>query len=158
MFYQIRYVGRDIEKPRFLNLTASDVAFTLITSIRLLSVKLPGWDLAQVQNELNLEEILTWLIEDLGLVVEKRRSGRRRNSNHAAAEIAEDPLARLWRLLHNAKELVQIQLRRAVQAYNTEGEISPYMFGDLDESLWFDLVAEAAWGGMGDDPMTINVM
>ncbi|CEJ89452.1 hypothetical protein VHEMI05294 [[Torrubiella] hemipterigena] len=155
MFYQIRYAGRDLEKPRFLNLTASDVAFTLITSIKLLSVRLPGWELPQVKKELNLEEILSWLIEDLGLVVQKRQGGRRMSS--APAPIAEDPLVRLWRLLHNAKELVQIQLRRAVQNYGTEGEISPYMFGDLDESMWFDLMNEAAWG-MGDESMPINVM
>lgn len=147
-FFRVRSVGRDIERPRFVNLTASDIAYTIITGIKLLAVRLPGWDPAEISKELALSDMIDWLATDLGLVIERRKGGRVPGQPIA---IAEDPLERLWRLLKNARELVELQLKRTAQGLSTEGEMSPYLLGDLDESLWFDLVAEGGNWAMNDE-------
>lgn len=151
-FFRVRSSERDIDKPRFINLSASDLAYTIITGIKLLSVKLPGWNATEIGKELGMEKMIDWMVTDLGTVIE-----RRKDTSGTAAHVAEDPLVRLWKLLNNAKELVELLLQRSAAA--TEGQLSPYLMTDLDESLWFELVAEGggAWG-INDDVSAMPVM
>ncbi len=146
-FFNVREQHRSIEAPRFLFLTASDIAYTIITSIKLLMLRLPGWNVKQIGGHMGLNNMLEWQISDLSLVVAKRKSGRM--TTEKAVAIAEDPFERLLRLLKNAQELTSLQIQHG----GMEGGTSQYLAGDLDESLWFDIVNETAWN-MNDEIMS----
>ena len=105
-FFKVRFAESELEKPRFLTLIASDLAYTFITGIKLLTLRVPGWNLDHIGKELALDKILGRQIQDLGDIIAKRRSGL------LSADKAglEDPLERLLRLLRTAQELVALQL------------------------------------------------
>lgn len=156
-FFRARYLHRDIDKPRYINLTTSDIAYGLITSIKLLALQLPGWDPRQVASELTLTHALHWQINDLTLIIQKRKSDPVVNGK--AVAIAEDPWERLLRLLFNARELVSLQcqsgdMAASVAAVTTGAPpASQALLGELDESVWFDIVSETAWN-MNDEIMS----
>lgn len=163
-FFRARFVHRDIDKPRYINLTASDVAYSLITSIKLLTLQLPNWDPKHVAAELTITHMLHWQINDLALIIEKRRSettaGAGAGAGGKVAPIAEDPWERLLRLLFNARELVNLQCHAGDMnaAHPLPGIPGPpgssqTLLGELDESVWFDIVNETAWG-MNDEIMS----
>ncbi|KAM3561191.1 hypothetical protein ARSEF4850_003326 [Beauveria asiatica] len=160
-FFRARFLHRDIDKPRYVNLTTSDVAYSLITSIKLLTLRLPGWDPKQVAAELTITHMLHWQINDLALIIEKRRS---EPTAGGAPPIAEDPFERLLRLLFNARELVNLQCHSGdMQAAAAAAAAMPgipgppgssqTLLGELDESVWFDIVNETAWN-MNDEIMS----
>ncbi|OAA82639.1 hypothetical protein LEL_02184 [Akanthomyces lecanii RCEF 1005] len=66
------YHDTDIDKPQYVNLMTSDVAYSLITSIKLLTLQLPGWDPKHVASELTITHMLHWQMNDLALIIEKR--------------------------------------------------------------------------------------
>ncbi len=146
-FFDVREKCRSIETPRFLFLTASEIAYTIITSIKLLMLRLPGWNIKQIGAQLGLSHMLEFLISDLSIVVARRKEGRM--TTEKAVGIAEDPFERLLRLLKNAQELTSLQIQHG----EMEGDTSQYLSGDLDESLWFDIVNETAWN-MNDEIMS----
>lgn len=163
-FFRARFLHRDIDKPRYVNLTTSDVAYSLITSIKLLTLRLPGWDPKQVAAELTITHMLHWQINDLALIIEKRRSEPTAAAAGGAPPIAEDPFERLLRLLFNARELVNLQCHSgdaqaaAAAAAAMPGIPGPpgssqTLLGELDESVWFDIVNETAWN-MNDEIMS----
>ncbi|KGQ12688.1 hypothetical protein BBAD15_g1564 [Beauveria bassiana D1-5] len=163
-FFRARFLHRDIDKPRYVNLTTSDVAYSLITSIKLLTLRLPGWDPKQVAAELTITHMLHWQINDLALIIEKRRSEPTAAAAGGAPPIAEDPFKRLLRLLFNARELVNLQCHSgdaqaaAAAAAAMPGIPGPpgssqTLLGELDESVWFDIVNETAWN-MNDEIMS----
>ncbi|KAJ6780710.1 hypothetical protein PWT90_02318 [Aphanocladium album] len=158
-FFRARFLNRDIDKPRYVNLTTSDVAYSLITSIKLLTLQLPGWDPKHIAAELTITHMLHWQINDLALIIEKRRS-EPTASGGKVAPIAEDPWERLLRLLFNARELVNLQchsgdMNPAPPLPGIPGPpgSSQTLLGELDESVWFDIVNETAWG-MNDEIMS----
>ena len=64
------------EGMRFPPLCSSDVAFTMILCMRLLSIHhLPGWDIAHVKNKVRLSHALGNLESELAFVKEKRAAG-----------------------------------------------------------------------------------
>lgn len=96
---------------------------------------------------MGLTNMLEWQISDLSIVVTKRKAGRM--TTEKAVAIAEDPFERLLRLLKNALELTSLQIQHGAM----EGNTSQYLAGELDESLWFDIVNETAWN-MNDEIMS----
>lgn len=160
-FFRARFLNRDIDRPKYVNLTASDVAYSLITSIKLLALQLPGWDPKHIASELTINHMLQWQINDLGLIIQKRRPDPAAGGK--VAPIAEDPWERLLRLLFNARELVSLQchagnLSAAAAAAAAAGGNMPLgssqaLLGELDESVWFDIVNETAWN-MNDEIMS----
>lgn len=151
-FFQIRLTIRDVEQPRFLGLTASDLAYTIITAIKLLMVRLPGWNASQIVNEMGLFEVLEHQIKDLGDLVAIRK--RNALSSEEACSSVQDPLDRLHRLLKNARELVEFQLQKREGADllgdNSGGMGAQSLVGDLDDDLWQDFVNDTAWNINGD--------
>ncbi|XWW96968.1 hypothetical protein V2A60_004948 [Cordyceps javanica] len=178
-FFRNRFLHRDIDKPRYVNLTTSDIAYSLITSIKLLTLQLPGWDPKHVASELTITHMIHWQINDLALIIEKRRgepspAGGGGGSGSGGgggppgagkiAPIAEDPWERLLRLLYNARDLVNLQCHSgdmnaaAAAAAALPGMPGPpgssaNLLGELDESVWFDIVNETAWN-MNDEIMS----
>ncbi|EGX96847.1 hypothetical protein CCM_01505 [Cordyceps militaris CM01] len=167
-FFRNRFLHRDIDKPRYVNLTTSDIAYSLITSIKLMMLRLPGWDPKHVASELTITHMLHWQINDLALIIEKRRgepaTAGPGGGPGKVAPIAEDPWERLLRLLFNARELVNLQCHSgdmsaaAAAAAAMPGIPGPpgssqTLLGELDESVWFDIVNETAWN-MNDEIMS----
>lgn len=147
-FFKVRFAASELEKPRFLTLIASDLAYTFITGIKLLTLRVPGWNLDHIGKELALDKILGRQIQDLGDIIAKRKSGLLSTDKAGL----EDPLERLLRLLRTAQELVALQLSGV-----TAHEIAHEIVHEMNSSMWQDLVndsvAAAAWGGATDTPV-----
>jgi hypothetical protein len=152
----------DREQRHFLGLNASDLAYSIITGIKLLLVRVPGWDPRYIVSELQIREILDQEIRNVGEVVARRKCGR-------WAE--EDPLGRMHQLLKYGRDLVDLQMQKLITelgASNSNGasvSLSPpvvvnkgdggqgwLMAGieDLDDDLWQSFMNDTAWNLNGD--------
>lgn len=147
-FFKVRFAASELEQPRFLTLIASDLAYTIITGIKLLTLRVPGWNLEHIGKELALDKILGRQIQDLADIILKRKSGLL----SADRSGLEDPLERLLRLLKTAQELVALQLS-GVSAQ----EIAHEIVQEMNSGMWQDLVNDSAvWTGAGE-PALMNV-
>lgn len=139
-FFDHRFATREMDPPNFICLTASDFAYTVITSIRLLTLRLPGWDNAQVSADLSLGKAIDLQIQDLATVLSMRRKGM-----YAHGE-QEDPLERLQRLLVTVRQVVAVELESREQcAGEDQPDLMQGLVGDLDEEFWRGLVSDTVW-------------
>ncbi|RFU79981.1 trna processing endoribonuclease trz1 [Trichoderma arundinaceum] len=157
----------DTERRHFLGLNASDLAYSIITGIKLLLVRLPGWDPQYIVSELGVREMLDEEVRDVGEIVARRENGR---------WTEEDPLGRMHKLLKYGRDLVDFQLQKLkmeVEAGGSSGEsvsLSPpvvvnkgegaqawMMMGmeDLDDDLWQSFMNDTALGLSGE-PMVMD--
>ncbi|PHH66102.1 hypothetical protein CDD81_165 [Ophiocordyceps australis] len=140
-FFNVRFAQSELERPRFLTLIASDLAYTFITGIKLLTVRVPGWNLDHIGKELALDKILTRQITDLEDMIAKRKNGLL----HTDRSALEDPLERLLRLLRTANELVALQLT----GVSTQ-EIAHEIVSEMNSGVWQDLVNDTAWAASNE--------
>ncbi|KAL7950482.1 hypothetical protein V8C42DRAFT_306649 [Trichoderma barbatum] len=156
----------DTEERHFLGLNASDLAYAIITGIKLLLVRLPGWDPLYIVSELRVREMLDQEIRDLGMIVARRES-------HRWAE--EDPLGRMHKLLKCGRDLIDLQLRKLkmemdvgsssdstslsspATVHKGEGGQAWMMMGigDLDDDLWQSFMNDTALG-LNGEPMVMD--
>lgn len=155
----------DTEERHFLGLNASDLAYSIITGIKMLLVRLPGWDPRYIVSELRIREMLDQEIRDVGAVVARRESDR-------WAE--EDPLGRMHKLLKYGRDLIDLQLQKlktemAVGSSSDSTTVSPpvvankgeggqwMMMGieDLDDDLWQSFMNDTAWS-LNGEPMVMD--
>lgn len=133
-FFEIRFAEPEVEKPHFLIIMASDLAYTLITGIKLLTLQLPGWDLPSITQKLDMVRIFGKQIDHITDVIVKRRSGL---LSPDRCDDIEDPLERLVRLMRTAQELVNMHV---------SGE-SPLTMADCTGSVPLrDTASDAPWG------------
>lgn len=132
-FFEVRFAEPEIEKPRFLCIIASDLAYTLITGIKLLTLQLPGWDAASITKELDMVVIFGKQIDHLMEIIAKRRSGLLSPDRCGI----EDPLERLVRLMRTAQELVSMHIN---------GGSPLQMVDDMGAVAWRDIMNEVPWG------------
>lgn len=152
------------ERRHFLGLNASDLAYAIITGIKLLLVRLPGWDPRFIVAELGVREMLEHEIADVGEVVARRDSDRWPE---------EDPLGRMHKLLKYGRDLVDLQLQKLMletepgsSSDSASASVSPpavvgkdggggggagqgwMMMGmeDLDDDLWQSFMNDTALG------------
>ncbi|GAO18402.1 hypothetical protein UVI_02046700 [Ustilaginoidea virens] len=131
--FTVRFAAPEIEKPRFLCIIASDLAYTIITGIKLLTLRLPGWDLNTVTQKLDLVTVLGKVIDQMLKVITKRKSGL---LSPDRCDI-EDPLERLVRLMKTARELVSMHTSCA----------SPLtMLDNMSNVAWREFMGDVAWG------------
>jgi len=151
-FFKVRFAGSELERPRFLTLIASDVAYTFITGVKLLALRVPGWNLEHIGKELALDKMLGQQIQDLSEIIDKRKSGLLSTADKAGLE---DPLERLVRLLRTAQELVALQLSGV-----TAQEIAQEIVSEMNSSMWQDLVNDStsgtAWAGAADSAAMLS--
>jgi hypothetical protein len=148
------------EERNFLGIHASDLAYAIITGIKLLLVRIPDWDPRYIVSELGIREMLDKEIEHVGFVVARRKSDRWPE---------EDPMDRMHKLLMYGRDLVCMQIqqvtaemeagsddsgRHALVASSTpaianKGETGqPWMMAgmeDLDDDLWQNFMNDTAW-------------
>ncbi|TWU73680.1 hypothetical protein ED733_004454 [Metarhizium rileyi] len=132
-FFEVRFAFPEIEKPHFLCIIVSDLAYTLITGIKLLTLQLPGWDVASITKELDMVVIFGKQIDHVMEIIVKRRSGLLSPDRCGV----EDPLERLLRLMRTAQELVSMHIH---------GGSPLQMVDNMDTVAWRDIMSEAPWG------------
>ncbi|KOS17646.1 hypothetical protein ESCO_002476 [Escovopsis weberi] len=166
-FFDARVGHRCFEKPRFLMIVASDLAYAIITAMKLLMVSVPTWNPRQIVAELALYELLESHIQELGDLVARRRgklhSGGARGAGAGAGPAGaaegpprEDPMDRLRRLLKNGKELVDLQLQKMESAEVMGYEGERWMTDDLGEEMWANFMTDTAWN-VNWDPMLMEM-
>jgi hypothetical protein len=130
-----------------------------------MTLRVPGWDLQLVRKQLAFSDIVERQIHELNFMVQLRRSGKfsaegAASSRYIAATArgcggggssAEDPFARLSRLLKCLKGLMQRELDRFDDNKDLpeENPLPPNqtraMVETLDSEFWHELFAEPAW-------------
>ncbi|KAI6781088.1 Transcriptional regulator-like protein [Emericellopsis cladophorae] len=139
----------DLDNPQFLCLSGSDVSYALIVGIRLSTLRLPGWNLEQIEQELRFGAIMDAAIEHLSLVVERRRTGV--FSVAARSDGRADPFTGLLRLCQRMSVHVREEMRRAAEDYRMgsaavdDGGLTA---GGLGDGFWRAMMGQsgAVWG------------
>lgn len=136
-FFEIRFAKPEVEGPQFLIIMASDMAYTLITGIKLLTLELPGWDLHSIIQKLDMLTIFDRQISHINDVIDQRRSGLLSPDRCAI----EDPLERLVRLMRTAQGLVSMHLSggSALRMGDGMGD------GTGDNGAWRQVVGGTPW-------------
>ncbi|KAG6013597.1 hypothetical protein E4U43_007209 [Claviceps pusilla] len=136
-FFEIRFAKPEVEGPQFLIIMASDMAYTLITGIKLLTLELPGWDLHSIIQKLDMLTIFDRQISHINDVIDQRRSGLLSPDRCAI----EDPLERLVRLMRTAQGLVSMHLNggSALRMGDGMGD------GTGDNGAWRQVVGGTPW-------------
>ncbi|KAG6001769.1 hypothetical protein E4U21_003814 [Claviceps maximensis] len=136
-FFEIRFAKPEVEGPQFLVIIASDMAYTLITGIKLLTLELPGWDLHSIIQKLDMLTIFDKQINHINDVIVQRRSGLLSPDRRAI----EDPLERVVRLMRTAQGLVSMHLSGG----------SPLRTGDNmgGDVAWREAAGGASWDSEG---------
>ncbi|PTB64338.1 hypothetical protein BBK36DRAFT_1136075 [Trichoderma citrinoviride] len=162
---------KETEQRHFLGLTALDLAYAIVTGIKMLLVRVPGWDPQSIVSELGIREIVDQEIEAVAAVVARRKSGR--------WEGEEDPLGRMHKLLQYGRDLIDLQLQKlrmeegvgsggsggadaasvatpaVANKEGAGGQQGWMMMGmeDLDDDLWQSFMNETAWSLSGEPMM-----
>lgn len=148
----------EFDNPRFLCLHGSDVSYALITGIRLVTLRLPGWDLEHIERELNFRDIMDKVIIHLTGLADRRRRGSL--SSALGSDGTGDPLSGLARLCIGMRELIKVEMARAVEESKEGGSNPPPAFdpmqilgdggGDFGDLYWREFVNDAFWMGSVD--------
>lgn len=157
----------EAQQPRFLCMRGLDVTYALLTAGRLMTLKLPGWDLDQIERELKFWEIMDWLIDFLRLMTTARKEG---SAAYEAVSVpapidqgamTEDSLERLLRVATGLKTVLTQEIARIKQDNNMAAGIwypspegaaaeMPAQEGDYDGELWKDMIDDYQWDMVGE--------
>lgn len=170
-FFDVRcQKNSEVQHPRYLCMRGLDVTYALLTAGRLVTLKLPGWDLDQVERELGFWGIMDWLTDFLQSLTTARREmgvGYDSESATTAAAAAADPgavtedsLERLLRVATGLKMVLRQEISRAKQDNRAanggwypspDGEAGkPAQDGDYGGELWKDMVDDYQWDMVGE--------
>ncbi|KAF7563776.1 hypothetical protein G7046_g295 [Stylonectria norvegica] len=160
-FFDIRFSRRELERPRFICLSASDFAFALITGLKLLTLQLPGWNLAHIHAELDMCAIMDGQIRDLMLIIMRRKQGAFPGAT-AGAVPREDPFERLLRQLKTLRDLAKLELERLNTGTGMDFAAFPNfsqdeLMGDLDSEFWQGIGSDNV-GSIVGDPAILDSM
>ncbi|KAF7537185.1 hypothetical protein G7Z17_g12894 [Cylindrodendrum hubeiense] len=150
-FFNIRFATRELDRPRFLCLSASDFVFTIITGLRLLTLQLPGWNLTQIQSELNMIDAMDSQIQDLVVIIGRRKQGLYLSS--ATSTPPEDPFERLLRQLKTLRDLVKLELDRQNAGHSEVPAVDftqDLLIGGLESDFWQSAGVVDVWNVVGD--------
>lgn len=142
-FLTNRYLTSGVDVPNFICLAASDVAYGLIVGIRLVTLRLPGWNLEHIVTEMRLGEKIDHQILELVETVARRRCGVFPLTGAAAmplpleGEAQEDPFERWVCLLRNVRELLRTEEERKKES-NPEGDAVEVVQMANTEEIWWE--------------------
>ncbi|KAH7328495.1 hypothetical protein B0I35DRAFT_417555 [Stachybotrys elegans] len=134
-FFTNRCVTRDIQRPRFLCLSSAEVAYSVLTGLKLLFARVPGWDSEAAARQLRLDRHVGYIAEDTQLVVLQRRNGL----FSRIASGVDEPLNNIIRLAVRVRELLRIEAeeRRMLETQR--------LFDDLTGPCWHDVAYNQAF-------------
>lgn len=144
------------DDPRFVCMSAFDIMYCFMTCLRLATLQVPGWDLALVRKELDLDSLVERQTRYLKMISERRKrrqvSGGGNKDAQAAVAVAaarEDPYDGLSRKLHH---MIAV-LRSELDTYSTSNSTPMDMavtsledgtqdvVQDMDASFWHYFLA-----------------
>ncbi|KAK5664177.1 hypothetical protein OQA88_393 [Cercophora sp. LCS_1] len=76
-FLENRFAADIGEYPRFICMSTFDFIFSFLTALKLITLRLPGWDLNDVRQELEFDKFVERQVRDMEFMVERRRKRRR---------------------------------------------------------------------------------
>jgi hypothetical protein len=184
-YLTVRFASLELEMPRFLCLTAADVAYVLLTGLKLLGLRLPGWEAGHISAEMRLGDMVDRQVEELTVLTARRRGdtiGVVRNQMFLAesflgkAGAVADPLDRLLKLLLNVRQVLAVWLKNssaaaaaasasaaaaaAASASSVDvatGDFQMQDFGsmEMDDDFWQELLNDKMWS-VNDFPMDMG--
>ncbi|KAK4123769.1 hypothetical protein N657DRAFT_573578 [Parathielavia appendiculata] len=156
-FMKNRFSEEIGDYPRFVCVSSFDLTYVFLTMLRLVTLQVPGWDLAVVAKELPFNDFTTWLIHRMEYTVERRK----RKSKPSVASDADvlvgwqeddfgDPYLKLTRKLRNVRDSLNLigfdndyatsQVARVCNpAPMTVADATQDLMQDLGAGLWQDV-------------------
>jgi hypothetical protein len=147
-FLTVRFAVHNTEGPRFLCLSSSDLAYVIITGMKLLTLRLPGWNLEHIAKELRLGQLVQHQIEELEEDIRLRNSLD--STKLPSAMGINDPWERTLRLLMNVRDLLHNELEKANPAAEDYGDMTQGLLTEVSEAFWQDVIDESMWNMDGD--------
>ncbi|KAK4044033.1 hypothetical protein C8A01DRAFT_12582 [Parachaetomium inaequale] len=156
-FMSQRFSNEAQDFPRYICPTSLDLTYVFITMLKLVTLQVPGWDLARVREELQFDECMSRLMKRMEYMTEKRK--RKRQGGVAVEgeeDEAEDPYAKLARKIRNVHGLLhvsgfdsdyatsQVAARVCAPAPMTLADATQDLMQDLGGGLWQDATSSVA--------------
>lgn len=110
-FFDIRFAHRELERPRFLCLSASDYVYALITGLKLMMLQLPGWNHAHLQGEIDMVEVMDQQSRDMVIIIAQRKQGLFPDAP-PLPNLAEDPFESMLYRLGMLRDSTKQELER----------------------------------------------
>ncbi|KAL1852818.1 hypothetical protein Daus18300_012062 [Diaporthe australafricana] len=115
-----------VDRPRQTCLASFDYTYAMLTSLKLSTLSLPGWDLGLVRRELDAAKFLDMQIHEVRFLLEKRSRGAwRPGGRHrgvrrdaATATATLDPLEALYKRLMELSVPLRAELAAAMERQN----------------------------------------
>ncbi|KAJ0107627.1 hypothetical protein J7T55_007818 [Diaporthe amygdali] len=107
-----------VDRPRQTCLASFDYTYAMLTSLKLSTLALPGWDLGLVRRELDAAKFLDMQIHEVKWLLEKRSRGAWRADGkgaRASLRATLDPLETLYKRLMELRVPLRAELAAAVE-------------------------------------------
>jgi hypothetical protein len=159
VFFMRLGIWDDFDDPKFLCLHASDLSYALLIGVRLVTLRLPGWNLEQIERELSFGQVMDSLVAHLSGLVERRRNGVVSSAlKEGGALPAEDHLTGLTKLCAGLRLRIKTEMAGAMAAFKEEPGLEAAqataamqgLMGDMGAQYWGDVMIDAFWNGPGD--------
>lgn len=145
-FFDTRMAITDL-RPRFVCLHGSDLTFSILTGLRLVSLRLPGWNPWQISQELAFEAMMDWVMKHLLGITTTRARNKSIVFSAACSPTAEtgiskeeDALERFLRMVQGMRSIVGNAMSKARQD-------SMFLSEDNVLSVVEGFMADVAGGG-----------
>ena len=159
VFFMRMGIWDDFDDPKFLCLHASDLSYALLIGVRLVTLRLPGWNLEHIERELSFGQVMDSLVAHLSGLVERRRNGVVSSAlKEGGALPAEDHITGLTKLCAGLRLRVRAEMAGAMAAFKEEPGLEAAqatgamqgLMGDMGTQYWGDVMIDAFWNGPGD--------
>ncbi|EWG44150.1 hypothetical protein FVEG_05315 [Fusarium verticillioides 7600] len=165
-FFDIRFDHREMERPRFLCMSASELVYTIIVGIKVVTLQLPGWNLAQIHAELDMVEVMSQQAQDLDIIVGRRKHGNMLGTPTPGGTTAAtpapppDPFERLVKQLKSVRDLVKAERQRLLTGSGNADLVDfsqDFLMDDSGTDFWQAAATRGynVWNIIGD-PGVLN--
>ncbi|KAG9505478.1 hypothetical protein J7337_002448 [Fusarium musae] len=165
-FFDIRFDHREMERPRFLCMSASELVYTIIVGIKVVTLQLPGWNLAQIHAELDMVEVMSQQAQDLDIIVGRRKHGNMLGTPTPGGTTAAtpapppDPFERLVKQLKSVRDLVKAERQRLLTGTGNADLVDfsqDFLMDDSGTDFWQAAATRGynVWNIIGD-PGVLN--
>ncbi|KAG4267708.1 hypothetical protein FPRO04_04124 [Fusarium proliferatum] len=165
-FFDIRFDHREMERPRFLCMSASELVYTIIVGIKVVTLQLPGWNLAQIHAELDMVEVMSQQAQDLDIIVGRRKHGNMLGTPMPGGTTAAtpapppDPFERLVKQLKSVRDLVKAERQRLLTGSGNTDLVDfsqDFLMDDSGTDFWQAAATRGynVWNIIGD-PGVLN--
>ncbi|WZH44654.1 Zn2-C6 fungal-type domain-containing protein [Fusarium acuminatum] len=163
-FFDIRFDHRELERPRFLCMSASELVYTIIVGIKVVTLQLPGWNLVNIHGELDMVQVMTQQAQDLDIIVGRRKHGNMLGTATPAGiptpTPPPDPFERLVKQLKSVRDLVRAERQRLLAGSGNSDLVDfsqDFLMDDSGVDFWQAAATRgySVWNIIGD-PGVLN--